>query len=136
MLKIKNISSEETLVIRQKVLWPDEILDYVRIDNDNEGNHYGLYIDEVLVSVISVFIEGEQARFRKFATLNDYQNKGYGSILFQHMLNETFKYGVNRIWCDARLDATSFYSKFNFNSFSGDIFYKGTIPYIVMEKFI
>jgi N-acetylglutamate synthase-like GNAT family acetyltransferase len=136
MIKIKDISSEETLLIRQKVLWPNEIIDYVRIDNDNEGYHYGLFLDEILVSVISVFIKDGQARFRKFATLNDYQNKGYGSILFQHMLNETMINGVDRIWCDARLDATKFYSKFNFNNFSDDIFYKGNISYTVMEMLL
>lgn len=134
MIVISSITSVETLPIRHQVLWPSKPIDYVRLNNDEEGNHYGLYLNDVLVSVISVFVKNGEAQFRKFATLEAHQGKGYGSMLFEYMLKALEEQGVYRIWCNARLDANEFYKRFGFKNASDQVFYKGDIGYTVMEK--
>jgi ribosomal protein S18 acetylase RimI-like enzyme len=134
MVEIRLIDSEETIMVRHEVLWPDKELDYVRIENDKEGYHYGLFVNKILVSVISVFIEENEAQFRKFATLVEYQGKGYGSQLFEYMLKEIEERNVNRIWCNARTDANGFYERYDFKRMSDKIFYKGEKSYTIMEK--
>ncbi len=134
MIVIRSITIEEALPLRHQVLWPEKTIDYVRVDNDAEGNHYGLYKDDVLVSVISVFIINGEAQYRKFATLESHQGRGYGSLLFEYMLKDLEEQSVNRIWCNARQGADKFYKRYGFKNASDQVFYKGGLVFTVMEK--
>ena len=127
------ISHEATWKIRHQVLWPSKALDYVKLSSDPEGYHYGIQIDNRLISVISLFVEGESARFRKFSTLPEEQGKGYGSRLLCHVMDRATELGAKRIWCHARVESSSFYERFEMEE-KGNEFKKGNIPYIVMEK--
>lgn len=129
-MTIKKITADDTLDIRHRVLWPDKPVSFCKLDDDPNGIHYGLFIDEKLVSVASIFITENSARLRKFATLKEFQGRGYGSKLLNHILNDIT---VERFWCDARLTASRFYTRFGMNQM-GDVFYKSHVEYIVMEK--
>lgn len=146
MISIKRITAEQTYPLRHAVLWPDKPFDYVKVDNDEEGYHYGAFrADElVAVAVISLFIENDdltdthqathqtansgRARFRKFATRPDCQRMGIGTQLMNHVMAEARRMHAGELWCDARLDAADFYRKFGMEPVS-DVFYKGPIPY-------
>ena len=84
---IKKASLEEILPIRHKVLWPDKPFEFVKVDGDEEGIHFGLYEDSKLVTVISLFAEGINLRFRKFATLRKYQNRGLGKLMILKVID-------------------------------------------------
>ncbi|MBO0952429.1 GNAT family N-acetyltransferase [Fibrella forsythiae] len=126
--RISPITAADTYPLRHSVLWPEKPLDYVRIDNDETGHHYGTYLDDELVAVISLFVTGTAARFRKFATQPNHQNKGLGTLLLRHVFEEAKRLGAETICCDARLSAAAFYERFNMKPI-GDVFYKGAIPY-------
>jgi predicted GNAT family N-acyltransferase len=130
---VEKISKEETWEIRHKVMWPNKELDYVKLKDDDFGTHYGIFHENQLVSVISLFINNEKAQFRKFATLEQYQGKGYGSKLLKHAINEAKIQGAKTICCNARRNKTSFYKKFGLIE-TTKIFKKGGTDYIVMEK--
>ena len=129
---IQSITPEQTYPLRHAVLWPDKPYEYVRVENDHEGYHYGAFLDEQLVAVISLFVYPDNgqtvARFRKFAAHPDYQRQGIGTQLMQHVLAESRRMGATRLWCDARLDAADFYRRFGMQPVS-DVFYKGPVPY-------
>ena len=130
---IRPIHYEETYPLRHAVLWPDKPLDYVKVENDAEGHHYGAFRDDELVAVISLFVAGDvavrrTARFRKFATRPDCQRMGIGTQLLNHVMAEARRMGAALLWCDARLDAADFYRRFGMEPVS-EVFYKGTIPY-------
>ncbi|MCK8058344.1 MULTISPECIES: GNAT family N-acetyltransferase [unclassified Fusibacter] len=130
---IKKINYEETYAIRQIVMWPNKHLEYIMLDDDPKGEHYGLFVDSKLISVISVFITENSAQFRKFATLSQYQGKGYGTLLLSYVLKQLEKMGIKRVWCNARLDKADYYGKFEF--VKTDIFFeKGAKKYVIMEK--
>lgn len=128
MIDIRPITPEQTYSLRHRVLWPDKPLDYVKVENDADGYHYGAFLDEALVAVISLFVDGETARFRKFAADPVYQRKGIGTRLLNHVIAEARQLGATSLWCDARLDAADFYHRFGMQAVS-EVFYKGPIPY-------
>ena len=113
-IQIEQIPYYLTWKIRQEVLYPDEPITTVQLPEDSEGLHFGLYKGRILVSVISLFEEVNSIQFRKFATLSDYQGKGLGSLLFNHVLEYIRKQNTTttEIWCNARIEAIPFYLKF------------------------
>lgn len=134
-MDIKRISKEEAWQLRHKVMWPEKDMEYVKLDDDDAGLHFGLVEGEQLISVVSLFIKSEEAQFRKFATLETYQNRGYGTRLLNVMLEEAIQAGVKRIYCNARRHKAPFYAKFGFQG-TETTFSKDGKDYIVMERYI
>lgn len=130
---IRAISPADTYALRHQVLWPDKPLNYVKVENDDAGLHFGAFLNSELIAVISLFVEGAEARFRKFATHPSYQRQGIGSVLLQHVMAEARRHGVTHIWCDARQDSAEFYARFGLLPES-PVFYKGSIPYVRMGR--
>ncbi|GAB3484920.1 GNAT family N-acetyltransferase [Marinomonas epiphytica] len=134
-LEITKISAEQTLAIRQAVLWPELSRDTCRLKEDDEGHHYGVYHLEELVCVASIFIQDGQARLRKFATKASYQGRGVGGFMLRSILAELQgDPTVTGFWCDARVTAASFYEKFSMQ-IEGDTFYKGPVLYHKMSLY-
>lgn len=130
---IKEITSEETWPIRHQVMWPNEPFDYIKLPVDEKGVHFGLWINERLISVVSLFIDNKRVgQFRKFATLVEEQGKGYGSQLLHHLFETAQKKGVQKIWCNARVNKTGYYAKFHMAPTDKKFSKKG-IDYIIME---
>lgn len=130
---MRSISPEETWELRHKVMWPDKNLDYIKLKDDKQGRHFGLFIDEELVSVISIFVEADEVQFRKFATLENLQGKGYGTMLLQFVMKEAKKLGAKRLWCHARKSKIDFYKRFGLEE-SGEILSKDGFEYAMMSK--
>ncbi|UFH53517.1 GNAT family N-acetyltransferase [Spirosoma sp. KNUC1025] len=133
MITIRSITPEQTYPLRHSVLWPDKPFDYVKVENDQEGQHFGAFLLDELVAVISLFVEGNEARFRKFAARPDRQRQGIGTQLLNHVMAEARRSGATTIWCDARLDAADFYRRFGMEAVS-EVFYKGPIPYAKFSR--
>jgi len=132
---IKQIAPHETWPIRHQVMWPDQGFEYVKLSEDSNGIHFGLEIDNQLISVLSLFINDEEAQFRKFATLDRYQGHGFGTQLLEFTLAHCQSKGINRIWCNARVDKCFFYERFGLVQ-TKVTFSKGGIDYIIMEKIL
>jgi len=134
-LEIKRVLVEDVLNIRHEVLWPDKSPEFVKLPEDDKATHFGLFFNDQIVSAISLFSCGQNVRFRKFATLETFQNKGLGSKLLQFVIDDSREQGYEKIWCDARSGALGFYEKFGFTKFS-DSFMKENIEYIKIEKML
>lgn len=133
MPTIRSITTEQTYPLRHSVLWPDKPFDYVKVENDAEGYHFGAFLNDELVAVISLFFNGEDSRFRKFAARPDCQRRGIGTLLLNHVITEAKRLGATTLWCDARLDAADFYRRFGMEAVS-EIFYKGPIAYATFSR--
>lgn len=130
---IQEIPIDAVLLLRQKVLWTDKDLDFVRTPKDEFGIHLGIFIEGEWVSCISLFIEENQhAVFRKFATLPDFQNNGYGSQLLQYSFNYLQQLGMHSISCSARVEKQSYYQKFGMQP-NGYPYLKNGLQYVTME---
>lgn len=135
MITIKPISPEGTWELRWTVMWPDKDIAYVKLQDDDQGIHYGLFEDELLVSVVSLFIKGKEGQFRKFATLQEMQGKGYGTKLLGYVMEDAKSRGVQYLWCNARKNKICFYKKFGLAVEDEKCMQTG-VEYAVMSKIL
>lgn len=129
---IQEIQAADTWPIRQKVMWPQKAAHFVKLTEDPQGTHYGLFQDRVLCSVISCFEDEGEMQFRKFATLTHQQGKGFGTVLLNYVISEVKGKGVTRLWCNARVDKIGFYTKFGFVG-TKTTFVKEGVNFVIME---
>ncbi|UPZ15564.1 GNAT family N-acetyltransferase [Flavobacterium humidisoli] len=111
-MEVKTISASDTWQIRHEVMWPDQPFEFVKLEEDNLGIHFGVFEEDKLVSIVSCFMEEKEMQFRKLATLEDYQGKGIASHLLKYILEFAKEKGVEKVWCNARTNKKSFYEKF------------------------
>jgi predicted GNAT family N-acyltransferase len=130
---IKQINADQTLDLRHRIMSPAKSQEAVRLEKDSEGQHFGVFEEDTLVSVVSLFAEGQTAQFRKFATETSYQGKGYGGLLMEHILEESRAQNMQSIWCNARVSAIGFYEKYGLKTV-GESYMNGDIAYIKMAR--
>jgi GNAT superfamily N-acetyltransferase len=116
------------LAVRQKVLWPNEPLEFSKLPLDAVGQHCGAFRQGQCVGVISMFWDAGALQFRKFAVLPQYQQQGIGGALLVHVKREA---GGAPVWCDARITAQGFYQRHGFDV-QGLPFLKHGEPYVRM----
>lgn len=145
------IKTEDTISLRHSVLWPNAPLSKVRLPEDDDGWHFGAFVESEAdpVAVISIFLEPlpidnnqvwpsgtmpiTAARFRKFACDPSYQGRGVGTKLLKHA--RTFaqaELNANVVWCDARTSTRGWYEKRGMVPF-GETFFKGPVEYVRMQ---
>jgi GNAT superfamily N-acetyltransferase len=132
-ISIEQIRPELTWRLRQQVLYPQQQLNEMEMEEDNDGYHFGVFRENKLVAVVSLFAKGEGFQFRKFAVDPSLQNMGIGSALLQYITDFAVNEGAVRLWCNARLTAVAFYLKHNFLQ-TGEYFSKNGFDYEIVEK--
>lgn len=132
-LVIKEIKASDTWPLRHNVMYPDYPADYVKLENDDKGMHFGGFIEEELVTVVSLFINGKDAQFRKLATLDKYQGKGFATQILNNIIAFSKKQKCTKIWCNARANKTNFYHKFGIKE-TTQTYTKSGINFIIMER--
>ncbi|EGK00641.1 MULTISPECIES: GNAT family N-acetyltransferase [Dysgonomonas] len=130
---ITEVPYHDVLTMRQQVMYPDKDTEFVKLSDDDRGLHIGVYEKDELVSVMSIFLHGRDVQFRKLATRNDMQGKGFASALMQWLIDYANDMKLNRLWCNARINATGFYSKFGYEE-TDERFSKNGYEYVVMER--
>lgn len=133
MKTIERVSLDEVWKMRHEIMWPDKPIEYIQLPDDDQGIHLGLFDEDQLMSVISLFIEGKEAQFRKFCTKTSVQNKGYGSELLRYTIEYAKQQGATSIFCNARVTKCSFYTKFGLEM-TDQRFVKGEKEYVIMRK--
>jgi len=130
--EIKQITASETLPIRHKVMWPDKPVTYVKLPSDENATHFGLFVNGEITAVISLFTKNNEAQFRKFATVIEFQGLGHGTILLESIIDLVEKQGIRKLWCNARIEKSKFYERFGLKC-TDKRFEKGGIEYVIME---
>ncbi|QJD98415.1 GNAT family N-acetyltransferase [Mucilaginibacter robiniae] len=105
----------------------------MEMEEDNYGLHFGAFYQDDLVGVISLFQQGTDYQFRKFAVSPSMQNQGVGTAILQHISDFAKSQGGTRLWCNARSTATNFYYKHGFQE-NGETFTRKGINYLILEK--
>lgn len=133
MLQIEQIRPELTWRLRRDVLYPNEPLYQMEMEEDSHGYHFGAFADNKLVAVVSVFFNADDFQFRKFAVVPEAQGQGIGRALLQYITDFAVNEGGSRLWCNARVSAIGFYAKYNFRQ-TGNTFNRNGVDYEIMEK--
>ena len=129
-MKIKKISSIETYPVRHEVLRKGKPIETCQFKGDDDENttHFGLFLENKLVGIISIFKENNtlfselnQFQIRGMAVLEAFQGKGFGVELVKEAENHCINLNTDLIWFNARENAVPFYKKLGYNSI-GDSF--------------
>ena len=108
---INRVAPEATVGVREAVLWPGRP-DMCRLAEDAQGLHLAATLgDDQVIGVVSLFVDGAEARFRKFAVLEAHRGAGVGSRLLQAAESEAYRLGAKTIDCDARAEMAAYYEK-------------------------
>ena len=111
--RIDYVDLETVYTLRHPVMYPFDSRDRVFIPGDLEADHYGYFLDNQCVSVLSVFKTDSAFQIRKFATLTLYQNHGIGTVLLNYIIEQY----STPLLLNARIEKVSFYQKFGFESY-------------------
>ncbi|GAA3766214.1 GNAT family N-acetyltransferase [Flavobacterium ginsengiterrae] len=123
MTIIKEIPSKETYIVRQPVLRKGKPIESCIFEGDDLAttHHFGLYNNEDLIGIISlfkqtntIFAEKNQAQIRGMAILENNQKKGYGEALVRHCENYCKEQNTELIWFNARTAAVGFYKRMDY----------------------
>jgi len=131
-MEIKALQWEDTIPIRHKVLWPNEPPSFCKVEGDEQASHFGVFIDNELHCVASLYHNEKSARLRKFATLKTSQGKGLGSFMLNFLMKQLQDQSTTYFWFDARESALAFYARHGFKT-EGDRFYKKDVAYFKMS---
>ncbi|MGZ5248051.1 MAG: GNAT family N-acetyltransferase [Flavitalea sp.] len=142
---IEKVSPEIVWPVRHKVMYPDMDFESIKLEEDAGGIHLALFgvqtdgeemnTGKILISVVSLFRNSDDLQFRKFATMNEYQGKGYGSALLKYIIEFAKDIQVKRIWCNARKNASDFYKREGFKE-TDESFFKDGYDFVIMELLI
>ena len=122
-MEIKKISSLETYPVRHEVLRKRKPIETCQFKGDDDENttHFGLYVEDKLIGIISIFKENNilfpelnQFQIRGMAVLEAFQGKGFGAKLVKEAENHCINLNTNLIWFNARENAVSFYKKLDY----------------------
>lgn len=142
-IKIKKISTTETLPLRQKVLKPFLRPEECVNDGDDFSTtcHLGLFHLGQLVSTATFLLEshpdfsaGFPFRLRGMATDSKYQGQGFGKILLNYGVEHLRQKRCDLIWFNARISAFPFYEKLGFLHHGPLFELKNIGPHKVMYK--
>lgn len=132
-MDIKPVSLAEVWLLRHEVMYPDYPVDAVKLKDDEQGLHLGIYAGGELASVVSVFQQGREMQFRKLATRKNWQGKGFALSLLHYVNSLAQQKKMQRLWCNARLSATGLYEKMSMHA-TGQPWQALGQDFIVMEK--
>ncbi|MEP6611900.1 MAG: GNAT family N-acetyltransferase [Mucilaginibacter sp.] len=133
--EIEQIRPELTWQLRRDVLYPAMTKREMEMPEDADGIHFGLFTENKLAGVVSLFQNGTVFQFRKLAVDAAMQRRGLGSEIVKYITDYARENGGTLLWCNARVDAVVFYLKLGFAQ-TGRFFTKKGIDYEVMEKAI
>ena len=122
-MEIKKINSIDTYPVRHEVLRKGKPIETCQFKGDDDENtvHLGLYQNERLIGIISIFkekndlfSETNQFQIRGMAVLEEFQGKGFGAELVKEAENHCISLNTDLIWFNARENAVPFYKKLDY----------------------
>jgi ribosomal protein S18 acetylase RimI-like enzyme len=144
MFEIKEISAFEIIIVRHPVLRFGKPIESCRFEGDDlpTTKHFGLFYEDQLSAVISVFeeksilfFEENQFQIRGMAVLEQHQKKGFGEAFLKYCENYIQNNKGSVIWFNAREIAIGFYEKASYQKI-GDSFEIADIGihYVLFKK--
>ena len=144
MQNIQEIPAIETFPVRHPVLRNGKPIESCHFDGDEleTTKHFGLFFENSLVGVISIFkeknqlfVEEKQFQIRGMAVLENHQKKGFGEALVHHVEHYIEKQNGAIIWFNARIIAIGFYKRLGYQII-GDAFEISPAKTIFVAQFI
>ncbi|MEO8234355.1 MAG: GNAT family N-acetyltransferase [Flavobacterium sp.] len=123
MNMIKEITTQETFLVRNLVLRSGKPVETCFFDGDNleQTKHFGYFDNGNIIGVVSVYKNKNsifkfpnQYQIRGMAILEEFQGSGCGKLLVKHCEGYLTSNYANLIWFNARETAVTFYEKLGY----------------------
>lgn len=143
MATIKKIDYTATFSVRHPVLRAGKPIESCFFDGDDLETtfHFGLFVVDKLVGVISVFKNktttfsvAKQFQIRGMAVLKEHQSFGYGKLLLHKAEEEIIKQKGDLIWFNARENAVGFYQNSGYQIVGDSFEIAGIGTHYIMYK--
>jgi len=144
MATVRAIAPEETIPLRQTVLYPDRPVEDILLPDDASGMSFGAFLPNIdqPVAVIFLFTQDQAGvspnslpavRIRHFACAPEYQGQGIGRALLEFACSYSREQlNAQIVWCDARMPTVPWYERRGMTTY-GEIFQKSGIDHIRMQ---
>lgn len=143
-MKIRKISSKETLALRNEVLRPGKDLSACVFEGDEapRTQHFGALDDEEnIVGIVSVYykecpsLQLQNAyQLRSMATSPRCRGKGIGRLLLETVEDFVKAEEVPAIWANARSSALGFYLNAGYKQVSDEFMIEEVGPHYLVTK--
>ncbi|MCA1023681.1 GNAT family N-acetyltransferase [Halobacillus litoralis] len=140
---IKEITPEETYLLRHQILRPHQSFAACQYDTDHDADtfHLGAFTKEKLIGTASfyheptlVIVGAHSYRLRAMGVLQEYRGRSAGRALILDGQKRIKNAGGDLLWCKGRTSVQPFYEKLGFSPY-GDVFdYPPTGPHIILYK--
>ena len=140
---IQKITPFDTYPVRHLVLRFGKPIESCHFNGDDlpSTHHFGYYLNETLLGVISLFEIGndhfskqKSYQIRGMAVLNSHQKKGIGEALVQKAEDFCLTQKATLIWFNARTSAVGFYEKMGYVTVGSEFEITDVGPHFLMYK--
>lgn len=140
---LSQIRSQQTLVLREKILRPGHKLSDLKFDRDDDDGavHFGLFVKDKHIGIATIYKESRDGlasqniwRLRGMAIEDNFQGKNFGEKLLKACIKHCESKKAKELWCNARSHAVGFYEKYDFHCIGNEFEIAGVGPHYVMIK--
>lgn len=137
----REILSDQTHLLRQKILRPHQSLEEMVYSGDEqeEGYHVAAFVKEAIVGIASLYPESQNGelnqgswRIRGMAVESQYRGRGMGRELIRRCILRAQDQGASHVWCNARSKVIGFYKAIGFKVCGKEFEVKGIGPHFVV----
>ncbi len=119
-MEIRLVDVEVVRPLRHTVLRPGATWDesVYPVDHLDDTLHLAVYDGDAVIGTATVFAEAQEERpgwrLRGMAVAEGRRGEGIGSQLLSEVLDQVQSRGADLLWCNARTEALSFYTRHGF----------------------
>jgi len=139
MLSVKTFNISDTVLykdaleIRKTVFIKGQNVDpALEIENEDQCTHYLLLLDEKPIGTARWRETEKGIKLERFAILDDFRNKGYGTVILEKVLEDILPMG-QKIYLHSQLKAVNYYQRQGFMK-TGKIFKEAGIDHYLMVR--
>ncbi len=142
-LEVREVSAEQTLVLRTQILRPGHAPDarLFGVDDAEQTRHFGAFDGAEIVGACYIvrraapFDSGARAwMLRGMAVETKRQGQGVGALLVRFVMDEAVGDNIEVLWFNARRIAVGFYKKLGFDVLGEEFDIPTVGPHFLMGK--
>jgi predicted GNAT family N-acyltransferase len=132
-IDVEEIQPALTWKLRQKILYPQQKQYEMEFDSDLDDTHFGAFLGDDLVAVVSVANNGHDFQLREFAIEPEAQSSDPAGALIENITEYAKKREGTHLWTDSSVEQVPFYAKYGFVQ-TGRYYSRHGVNYEIVEK--
>jgi len=142
-LDIRKINTTETLSLRKALLRPHLTPEQCIYPGDDDSTtcHLGGFIDDSLMSIVSIYqrgLPGQESKrgyqFRALAIVDGLRSRGYGLILLHAVEQYARDNAADYLWANAHMTAVEFYRKAGYTIDDKEFIVEGVGAHVIVNR--